>query len=95
MEYEFFLVLEKRLLCRDKERKFDAYEFIDGEWKEAKWTIIEDRLRGYDPFEDDYYKIGNKEIMDEIKRLSIEQVVEKYGQEVIEKLKDIKTEEKE
>ena len=47
------------------------YILKDGEWVEDVEGIVSDRLIGYDPYEEDpAYKIGNREVMAEIKELS-------------------------
>lgn len=43
-----------------------AYEYINGSWVEINCNEINDRLMGFDPAEDDFYALGNSEIMDEI-----------------------------
>ena len=89
MDYKFYLVLEKRLFCQFDNR---TYEYVEGKWIDADGKEVKDRLMGYDPSEpsDSPYVIGNADIMAEIKKVTQEQVIEKYGQEVIDKLKDMK-----
>ena len=87
MEDKFYLILEKRLFCEHNKK---AYEFINGKWVEADWREIHDRLMGYDPTESDpMYGIGNTDIMAEIKKTTKEEVIEKYGEETINKLNNI------
>lgn len=83
MECIFYLVLEKRLFCHKNSK---TYEYIDREWINGDWREVQDRLIGYDPFDK---TIGNTDVLSEIQELSQEQVVERYGQEVIEKLHSI------
>ena len=84
MEYKFYLVLEKRLFCQFDNR---TYEYVEGKWIKGNWREVEDRLVGYDPSDNE---IGDTDVLSEIKELSQEQVIEKYGKEVIDKLNDIK-----
>ena len=44
----------------------------NGRWKNDEKHLIGDCLMGYDPTEDDFYAIGNTEIMDRIKEISEE-----------------------
>ena len=47
------------------------YILKDGEWVEDVECIVSDRLIGYDPYEEDpAYRIGNREVMSEIKEIS-------------------------
>ena len=85
MEYKFYLVLEKRLFCQINDM---TYEYVNGEWIDGDWKEVNDRLIGYDPSDG---KIGDTDVLSEIQKLSIEQVVENYGQDVIEKIKVIKS----
>ncbi len=85
MEYKFYLILEKRLFC---EVNNHIYEYVDNKWVNGDWKEVHDRLIGYDPYEpsDSPYKIGNTDIMGEIKNITLEEVIKEYGQEVIDKL---------
>ncbi len=87
MEIKYYLILEKRLFCAIKNF---ALELIDGNWSEADYNEIGDRLIGYDASEpsDSPYKIGNSNIMAEIKKLTEEEVINKYGEDVIKKLNE-------
>ena len=46
-----------------------AYEYIDGEWEKISPNVVNDRLMGYDSTETTGSKIGNSEVMAEIKAL--------------------------
>ena len=88
MDWKFYLISDKRLFCYCEGM---AYEYINDKWEEADGREILNRLIGYDPYEpdDSPYKTGNLEILEQIKKLSQEEVIEKYGNEVIDKIKDI------
>ena len=49
--------------------------FTDGRWEKDAKHLIGDCLIGYDPTEDDFYAIGNMEIMDRIKEISESEAV--------------------
>ena len=83
MDYKFYLIYEKRLFCQSKEH---TYEYVDGKWIDGDWRIVKDRLIGYDPSEG---KIGDSDVMSEIREISQEEVIEKYGQKVIDQLFEI------
>ena len=82
MEFKFYLVLEKRLFCQVNNK---TYEYVDGKWIDGDWREVKDRLMGYDPSNNE---IGNTDVLSEIQKLSQEQVAEKHGQEIIDKLND-------
>ena len=44
--------------------------FNNGQWEKDTTHLIGDCLIGYDTTEDDFYAIGNMEIMDRIKEIS-------------------------
>lgn len=75
----YYLICEKRIVKGifqdDKEGglAFQAYEYKDRSWKEISRNEINDRLMGYDPTEDDFYAIGNTEIMDELREMTDEE----------------------
>ena len=85
MNYKFYLIGGNRLLYMDGR---ESFEYINNEWIKINNTEITDRLMGYDPSEpsDSPYAIGNTDIISSIKELTLEQVIEKYGKSVIDKI---------
>lgn len=85
MNYKFYLIGDNRLLYTDGK---ETFEYKNNEWIKTSNTEITDRLMGYDPSEssDSPYAIGNTDIMESIKELTLEQVIEKYGKSVIDKI---------
>ena len=84
MDYKFYLINEKRLLCSNKS---DTYELDDGKWIKANYSEIGDKLMGYDSSEKgSLYGIGNTDVLSEIKELTREQAIELVGEEAINSL---------
>ena len=85
MNYKFYLIGDNRLLYTDGK---ESFEYINNEWIKINNTEITDRLMGYDSSEsfDSPYAIGNTDIMSSIKELTLEQVIEKYGKSIIDKI---------
>ena len=48
----------------------NAFVYRDGNWQEVNPYIINDRIIGFDPFDDSIYGMGNAEIMDELQEIS-------------------------
>ena len=53
-----------------------AYEYIDGKWKKISPNVVNDRLIGYDSTETTGSKIGNSEVMEEIKEIPTDKIDE-------------------
>ena len=51
----------------------NAFVYRDGNWQEVNPDIINDRIIGFDPFDDSIYGMGNAEIMDELQEISEEE----------------------
>ena len=51
----------------------NAFVYRDGDWQEVNPYIINDRIIGFDPFDDSIYGMGNAEIMDELQEISEEE----------------------
>ena len=85
MEYKLYLIYEKRLCCQFKSKA--TYEYVEEKWVKIPWTVVSDKLIGYDPSDGE---IGDTDILSSIKEISKEEVIDKYGQEVIDKLNDIR-----
>ena len=51
----------------------NAFVYRDGDWQEVNSYIINDRIIGFDPFDDSIYGMGNAEIMDELQEISEEE----------------------
>ncbi len=83
MKFKLYLVLEKRLFCQVNDK---TYEYVNGEWIDGDWREVKDRLMGYDPSDNE---IGDSDILSSIKEISKEEVIGKFGQEVIDRLNDI------
>ncbi|MDO5062809.1 MAG: hypothetical protein Q4D77_06490 [Peptostreptococcaceae bacterium] len=62
-----------------------VFAFRDGVWQEINPNGINDRIMGFDPFEDSVYGIGNMDIMDEL-----QQITEKEADRFIESYHDHK-----
>ena len=58
---KYYLIKNKLLVYRD------------GNWQEVNPDIINDRIIGFDPFDDSIYGMGNAEIMDELQEISEEE----------------------
>ena len=72
---KYFLINEKRLVKGDVDETGlvgDSFEYIDSEWQGLDENEINDRLMGYDPFDDGFHGIGNTDIMLTIKKISEE-----------------------
>ena len=52
------------------------YEYIDGEWEKISPNVVNDRLMGYDSTETTGSKIGNSEVMEEIKEIPADKIDE-------------------
>lgn len=79
---KYYLINEKRL-CRGSFNKdssnglcLSAFEWTDNSWKGIDASEINDRLMGYDPYEEPGWRIGNTDIMKEIREISKESAVE-------------------
>lgn len=75
---KYFLICEKRLVKGISPNDefglaYEAFEYKDKSWVEISRNEINDRLMGYDPTEDDFYALGNMEIMNEIREISDEE----------------------
>jgi len=53
-----------------------AYEYIDGEWEKISPNIVNDRLMGYDSTETIGSKIGNSEVIEEIREIPADKIDE-------------------
>lgn len=53
-----------------------AYEYINGEWEKISPNVVNDRLMGYDSTETTGSKIGNSEVMEEIKEIPADKIDE-------------------
>lgn len=51
----------------------NAFVYRDGDWQEVNPYIINDRITGFNPFDDSIYGMGNAEIMDELQGISEEE----------------------
>ena len=51
----------------------NAFVYRDGDWQEVNPYIINDRITGFNPFDDSIYGMGNPEIMDELQEISEEE----------------------
>lgn len=51
----------------------NAFVYRDGDWQEVNPYIINDRITGFDPFDDSAFGMGNAEIMDELQEISEEE----------------------
>ena len=85
MNYKVYLIDDNRLLYTDGK---ESFEYKNNEWLKISNSEITDRLMGYDPNEpsDSPYVMGNTDIISSIKELTPEQVIEKYGKSVIDKI---------
>lgn len=53
-----------------------VYEYIDGEWEKISPNVVNDRLMGYDSTETTGSKIGNSEVIEEIKEIPTDKINE-------------------
>lgn len=53
-----------------------AYEYIDGKWEKISPNIVNDRLMGYDSTETTGSKIGNSEVIEEIREIPADKINE-------------------
>ena len=53
-----------------------AYEQIDGEWDRICPNVVNDRLMGYDSTETTGSKIGNLEVIEEIREIPADKIDE-------------------
>lgn len=51
----------------------NAFVYRDGDWQEVNPYIINDRITGFNPFDDSIYGMGNAEIMEELQEISEEE----------------------
>ena len=51
----------------------NAFVYRDGDCQEVNPYIINDRITGFNPFDDSIYGMGNAEIMDELQEISEEE----------------------
>ena len=71
-ETKWYLIDEHILGRTDR---WGHFIFNNGRWENYEKHLIGDCLIGYDPTEDDFYAIGNMEIMDRIKEISESEAV--------------------
>ena len=85
---KYYLILKNRLMCHLNNKTF---EYINGKWESTSYNEILGRLIGFDPTEpkNSPYAMGNGDIMAEIEEITKEQVVEKYGTDIIDDLKKL------
>lgn len=85
MNYKFYLINGNKLSYTDGK---ESFEYKNNEWIKINNSEIISRLIGYDPSEpsDSPYAIGNTDIMESIKELTLEQVIESFGKSVIDKI---------
>ena len=62
---------DSRIMLADLE-----YEYIDGEWEKISPNIVNDRLIGYDSTETTGSKIGNSEVIEEIREIPADKIDE-------------------
>ncbi len=62
---------DSRIMLADLE-----YEYIDGEWEKISTNIVNDRLIGYDSTETTGSKIGNSEVIEEIREIPADKIDE-------------------
>jgi hypothetical protein len=53
-----------------------AYEYINGEWEKISPNIVNDRLIGYDSTETTGSKIGDSEVIEEIREILADKIDE-------------------
>ena len=53
-----------------------VYEYIDGEWEKISPNVVNDRLMGYDSTETTGSKIGNSEVIEEIREIPADKINE-------------------
>ena len=53
-----------------------VYEYIDGEWEKISPNVVNDRLMGYDSTETTGSKIGNLEVIEEIREIPADKIDE-------------------
>ena len=53
-----------------------AYEYIGGEWEKISPNVVNDRLMGYDSTETTGSKIGNSEVIEEIREIPVDKIDE-------------------
>lgn len=75
---KYFLICKKRLvkgvsLADEFDLADEAFEYNGESWVEIPCNEINDRLMGYDPTEDDFFALGNTEIMSQIRAVSDEE----------------------
>ena len=51
----------------------NAFVYRDGNWQEVNPNIINERIIGFDQFDDSAFGMGNAEIMDELQEISEEE----------------------
>lgn len=65
----------------------DAFIFKDDQWTEVNYvTQIMDRIMGYDGSEAPGFQLYNRDIMEEIKEISKEEVIKRFGKKPIKLL---------
>ncbi len=91
MNCKFYLIEDSRLFCVSNDKTF---ELKNNEWIKTNNNEITDRLIGYVQSEpnDSLYAIGNTDIMSSIKELTLEEIIEKYGESTIRKIKKVSKE---
>lgn len=87
-DMKFYIIDNSRLLCTNR---IETFEYINNNWIERDNSEITDRLIGFDSSEpnDSPYVIGNTEIMESIKELTFSQAVDKYGNEVLDSIREV------
>lgn len=67
------LLVKGDVLCEKGGLAGNAFVYRDGNWQEVNPDIINDRITGFDPFDDSIFGMGNAEIMDELQEISEEE----------------------
>ncbi len=74
----YYLILDKIL---GKKVNGESFLFENGKWVPDINREIQDRLVGYDPYEDDdFYGFGSTSVMNEIREISEEEAFRIMGQ---------------
>lgn len=78
----FYIIDNNRLLYT---YGIETFEYINNSWIKTNNSEITDRLLGYDSSEenDSPYLIGNTDIMESIKEISLKEVIDRYGEGMI------------
>lgn len=86
-DLKFFVIHDRTLYCAIHAERIALY-YEEDKWQSVDYiTQIADRIMGFDPHEAPGFKLNNRWIQDEIKEITKEQAIERFGKSPIKLVK--------